>query len=125
MHLSQGTTYAADVALTGLEAVFGAASAVKGKFAGLGFTAIDVHDLGGGKFHVQGIWGKPDADVDVPSQVKNIQTISAPGEAPRPDLAQQALDMAAAQAKAQEQASRASGPPAWLLLLGLLLLVRR
>lgn len=131
MHLTQGTTYAADIDVGWPASMVASASMVQDRFAGLGFTGIETHDLGGGKFHLQGVWGKPDQDVNVPSQVTNIVTISAPGQPPHPDDAQAALDMAAAQAaapvykaaQAADQAGkRSSGVPWPLLVLGLVLL---
>lgn len=77
MKLSQGKTYEADIALSGLAKSFGSAGAVASKFQSLGFVGVTVTDLGDGKYHGRATWMQGDKDVPLPSEVSNVREVKA------------------------------------------------
>jgi hypothetical protein len=82
--LEQGKKYAAKVQLTGLEATFGSAGAVKSKLEAAGFSGVIVQAKppaslpgeapfsDGDTYWALGTWDKPSTTKALPSQVKNV-----------------------------------------------------
>lgn len=74
-HLAHGAHYHATIKLSGVEAMFGTASAVKSKLEGAGFTDVAVTDRGGGAFEATGVWNGGDVAAKLPPQVQSVERI--------------------------------------------------
>jgi hypothetical protein len=74
-HLVHGAHYHAVLKLTGVEAVFGSAAAVKAKLESTGFTDVEVVDQGGGNFEARGVWNGGDVPAQLPSQVVSVERL--------------------------------------------------
>lgn len=70
--LVPGASYRATIALTGIEAMFGTAAAVKAKLQAAGFKNVNVDDKGGGSFEATGQWGGAAVAAKLPPQVKSV-----------------------------------------------------
>lgn len=77
IELVGGQAYEARIKLTGIEATFGTAGAVKSKLIAAGFRDVTVADNKGGNFTARGTWGKVSTRAKLPSQVKDVRAIGA------------------------------------------------
>jgi hypothetical protein len=91
--VSHGATYYAKIQLTGMESMFGSASAVKGKLEGAGFTSVVVYDdvtkvppifpdrgkySDGSTYWASGVYSGPATTKAMPSEVKRVWVVDAP-----------------------------------------------
>lgn len=84
IELVGGQTYEASIRLSGIEATFGTASAVKSKLVAAGFRDVTVADHKGGNFTARGTWGKVSTRAKLPAQVKAVKAVGATTPAPVP-----------------------------------------
>lgn len=80
MKLEQGKSYVADVdvgALLSLAPV-STSHSLAARFQGVGFTGVRAWRPGsrGSVFRVKGTWARASADVELPSQVRNVEEVS-------------------------------------------------
>lgn len=81
IELTAGQTYEAQIKLTGLEATFGTAAAVKNKLQAAGFRDVSVTDNKGGNFQARGTWARATTRAALPAQVKAVRLAREPARA--------------------------------------------
>jgi hypothetical protein len=81
MKLMQGATYEATVQLGGLEAAFASPQDVAKRFAGFGFAEVHASGGKGGRFRVVAVWARPNREVDIPSQMRDVRMSAPPPDA--------------------------------------------